>query len=110
MNALSMSSNACVEEPRTSASMRIQATSYMKEEAPVTSATPRKRRKVRSLRSCDAGASGGPSCRRNIDQTAAATPRLRSPATRMVPGRPRARMRTNPLASTPAAAPRLLVK
>ncbi len=35
---------------------------------------------------------------------------LRSPAVRIVPGRPTAPINTNPLTMTPTAAPRLLVK
>ena len=45
-----------------------------------------------------------------MNQTIAASTRFSTPAAWMVPGRPRRSISTNPLASTPTAAPRLLVK
>ena len=47
---------------------------------------------------------------RAISHTQDASTRLIAPANRSVPGNPAHSMRTNPLTSTPAAAPRLLVK
>ena len=111
MNALSISSKACVEDPSTSASMRIHATSYMNDDAPVTNAAPRKKKNVPSRRSsCGTKASVGVSCPRKNHHTAPATAKLISAAVRIVPGSPTAAISTNPLTSTPAAAPRLFVK
>ena len=51
-----------------------------------------------------------PSEPRTAAQTTSASAMLRSPAVRIVPGRPTAPISTKPLTSTPIAAPRLLVK
>ena len=91
--------------------MRIHATSYMNDDAPVTNAAPRKKKNVPSRRSsCGTKASVGVSCPRKSHHTAPATAKLISAAVRIVPGRPTAAISTNPLTSTPAAAPRLFVK
>ncbi len=57
-----------------------------------------------------AGAGTAGAKRRVISHTASASATLRRPAVRMVPGNPQRSIRKKPLASTPAAAPKLLVK
>ncbi len=77
----------------------------------MTSATPRNESRTGSrLASRSGAASGGCALRRASGGTAAATAMLISPAMRTVPGSPTAETSTKPLTSTPAAAPRLLVK
>src|ERR1700681_4963181 len=114
MNALSMSSNECVELPSTRLSIRIQPSSYMNDAAPVRNAAT-----VNHLVNLSVpgngpdvacGAEAGSVCPRTIAQITKASEMLRSPAVRMVPGKPTALISTKPLMRTPIAAPRLLVK
>ena len=113
MKAESINSNECVEDPRTSESMRIQPISKTNEAAPVRSATARK-----NLKGAASSESRPPRGRAFIgssvppanSHTAAARPRLRAPALCTVPGSPSLSIMTNPLASTPIEAPKLLVK
>ncbi len=113
MKAESISSKECVEDPRTSESMRIQPISKMNEAAPVRSATVRKSRKgaaapgprpvsVRALIGCSVPPASS--------HTTTARARFRAPALCTVPGSPSFSIMTNPLASTPIDAPKLLVK
>ena len=89
--------------------MRSQAISYMNDDAPVMSATNRKKN-VRSRCSWSGTAASVLTWPRKSHHTAPATAKLLAAAVRIVPGNPTAAMRTNPLTSTPAAAPRLFVK
>ncbi len=99
MNADSMSSKACVELPSTSASIRIQPISYMKDDSPVSAATRSSSRRsgARPPRTGAAGASAGcaapGTARRGSRNTAAATTRLTMPAAIRVPGKPTAGIR-----------------
>ena len=58
----------------------------------------------------EAAAPAGAAMPRASAQTTSARRTLRMPAVRMVPGSPKRSMRMKPLASTPIAAPKLLVK
>ena len=80
----------------------------MKEASPVKNATASNSCTPPSAR--DAGATGEKRTGRASSATATAITRFIAPATRSVPGKPTAAISTKPLTSTPAAAPRLLVK
>ena len=112
MKAESISSNECVEDPRTSESMRIHPISKTNEAAPVRSATARKNLKGAPSESRPAPerALTGSSVPRASSHTAAARARFSAPALCTVPGSPSFSIMTNPLASTPIEAPKLLVK
>ena len=95
MKALSMSSNECVELPSTRLSMRIQPISYMNDAAPVRKAATVNQPSQRSV----PGRGGGalPAALMRVLAGRERSPRppepmpiLRSPAVRMVPGRPTA--------------------
>jgi len=79
----------------------------MNEAMPVKNATAIKRSAPRGF---VVPRSGGRGAGRASTQTTAAITRFSMPAMRSVPGRPYWARSTNALASTPAAAPRLLVK
>ena len=109
MKVESISSNAWVDEPSTSASILIQLISYTKDARPVKQATIM--RSVVPVASCSGRASiAGVHNGRASNQTIAASARLSTPATRSVPGNPTHWINTKPLTNTPTAAPRLLVK
>ena len=113
MNALSMSSKEWVELPSTRLSIRIQPSSYMNEAAPVRQAASVSQRahgsRLGRTGAASVRAAGSVSPRGSAPITSESAT-LRIPATRMVPGRPTASIRTKPLTRTPTAAPRLLAK
>src|SRR5271168_1708524 len=85
MNALSMSSNECVELLSTRLSMRIQPNSYMNDAAPVMNAaiTNHLANVSWSAEDCAGAVCGdgaGPVCRRTINQTNRASTTFSSPA------------------------------